>query len=88
VKLPDDPSPVPAGMSAMLETSSDFPSMPKQAKRLAKNGMFDLLGSRHPLHPRVLHNQIVNEGFVHGDVHVFIDRRGDQETFMLLVIRR
>ena len=54
VKLPDDPRPVPAGMSAMLVISSRRSSQPDQPQRLADERVLDLLDPLDLLHLRVL----------------------------------
>ncbi len=40
----------------------------------------------YALQSRVLHNQVVHKGIVHGNVHVLVDCRRDQESAVPLVI--
>ena len=42
VKLPEEPKPVPAGISAMEVSSRDFPGMAKHPECLADDGMLKL----------------------------------------------
>ena len=36
----------------------------------------------------VFDDQVVDEGLMHGDVDVFVDRRGDQEAAMVAIVGR
>ena len=42
----------------------------------------------HTLKPRVFHDEVVHEGFVERDIDILVDRRGDEEPAMLLVVGR
>ncbi len=48
--------------------------------------MLDLVRGGHPLQPGVLQNPLGHESLVQGDVDVFVDGRGDEETRVFLVI--
>ena len=58
MKLPDDPSPVPAGMSAMLLISSRRSSQLQQPQRLANQRVLDILDPVHFLHVRVFEEDL------------------------------
>src|SRR5262249_41804259 len=52
------------------------------------NRVADVLDPVHFLHLRVLEEDARDEPLVHQDVDVLVDRRGDEEPAVLLVVRR
>ena len=50
--------------------------------------MLDILDPVHFLHLRVLEEDPRHESLMHHDINILIDRRGDEEAAVLLVVRR
>ena len=89
VKLPEEPSPVPAGMSAMLVISRcGWPSMPTSLSASRMMGCWISSGRVHHLHLRVLEDDLLGEGLVQRDVDVLVDGRRDHEAGVLAVVGR
>ena len=88
MKLPEEPRPVPAGMSAMLVISSRRSSQLDQLQRLADQRVLDVLDPLDLLHLRILEEDPRHEPVMQQDVDVLVDRRGDEEAAVLLVVRR
>ena len=79
VKLPDDPRPVPAGMSAMLVISSRLAES-AGVERLPDDRMLDLGDPRDPSKSRILDDDVLHERRVDRDVDVLVDRRRRSRT--------
>ena len=86
MKLPDEPSPVPDGISAILLISSARGSTPAQLQCLADDGMSNLFGRFNPLKLRVFEDEIVVENIVHRDIDIPVDRSRDEKPFMFAII--
>ena len=83
---PDEPSPVPAGMSATLTIS--MPGCIVVAlEHLADQGVLDVLDPRDPLVHGVLQEVVVGEGRVDGQVDVLVDGRRQHRTALAPVVR-
>jgi hypothetical protein len=50
--------------------------------------VFDFRGRFYRLELGILDDDLFTEGFVEGDVDVFVDSRGDQEAGMFAVVGR
>ncbi len=57
-----------------------------QLEGLADDRMLDVVQTGHPFQFGVLQNQLGHEGFVEGDIDVFVDGRGQQEAPEALVV--
>jgi hypothetical protein len=91
VKLPEDPSPVPAGAGGDVGHAGDFQVRvgdAGHAQRFADNGVLHLCHVADLLHLRVLDDQPRLESLVERDVDVLVDGGSDQKTAVFLVIRR
>ena len=88
VKLPEDPSPVPAGMSAMLVISNDAASIPTSSKRFPDYGMLHFCDRRDALELGIFDDQSWDKRLMQCDINVPINGRCNEETRMLLVIGR
>ena len=87
VNEPDEPRPVPEGMSAVrddLDAGADVVG----AQHLADDRVLDLVGLVDPLELAVLEEVVVGERAVDRDVDVLGDRGGDDHAAVLLVVRR
>ena len=79
MKVPDEPRPVPAGMSARLTISSDGPDV-VQLERAPDDRVVDLVDLLHALERRVLEEVVVGERPIDADVDVLVDRGRDDEA--------
>ena len=86
VKLPDEPRPVPAGMSAIEVISRLRISHVQQVQRLADDRVLDFVDVSTRSSLEYLTNQLAAQGLVQGDVDVLVDGRGDQEAGVLAVV--
>ena len=88
VKLPEEPSPVPAGMSAMEVSSSRLPSifMKAIASRMIGWVSSAASGTRSSFEYFTMRSS--TKGLVQGDVDVAVDRGRDQEAAELAIIGR
>src|SRR5439155_10553684 len=59
---------------------------PGQPHRLPDEGMMHLVHRRHPLHLRVLDDQVLDERLVQRDVDVLVDGGRDHEPAVLVVV--
>ena len=85
VNEPDEPSPVPAGMSATDAISSGLPSQWRQ-QRLAQDRVADVARVVHLLELRVLQAEALLEHRVGEHVDVLVDRPRDQEAAVRAVV--
>ena len=61
---------------------------PDQLERLAHDRMLELVDRADALELGIFHDQIVDEGLMHRDVDVLVDRRRDQEAALLAIVGR
>ena len=88
VKLPDEPSPVPAGMSERLTISRYGPVTPVKLQRFPNDGMLDVFPPLHIFQLGIFQNDSRPKRLVDGDVNVPVDRGRQHETAVLSVVRR
>ena len=86
VKLPEEPSPVPAGISASVVISIWRGLAGKQPQRLADDAVLDLVDRIDVLDLGIFQIDAGLERLDHADIDVFVDRRRDQKSLMLAVI--
>ena len=86
MNVPEEPSPVPAGMSATLTISSDGP-IGCCWSAVSDDRMIDLVDLLHALEGGVLEEVVVRERPVHGDIDVPVDRGRDDEAAVPRVVR-
>ena len=86
MNVPDEPRPVPAGMSATLTISSDGP-IGMQLERRPDDRMLDLVDLLDALERGVLEEVVVGERPVDRDIDVPVDRGGDDEAAVPRVVR-
>ena len=88
MKLPDEPRPVPAGMSASVVISSCGVRRSHQPHRLADDRVLHLVDASTCSSFEYLRIMPGVHGRCDRDVDVLVDRRGDQEAAVLAVVRR
>ena len=87
VKLPDEPRPVPAGMSAMLVISMFGSRDSREQQRLANDRMFHVFGTRRALDLRIANQELFQRRAVHRHVDVLRDGRRNREAAVRAVVR-
>ena len=60
----------------------------QQGKRFTEDRVLQLRRVRHPLQFGIFDDEVGHERFMHRDVNIFVNRRGDEEAAEFFVIRR